>query len=394
MRGKVKNMKASIYLKTLKVVISVGLWFSVTSISSRAQVPIPSPTPTASPTPRPTPVPCAIEGLAEDGWVHIPPSKPGQVNVGVHGGNRRVTSSANYGGVQGEFSGLMNFSLGDLFVTESGKDTPTFVAGKNPNSNKPSVYLGGSGRGFEIDSGAVYEALSKDGLSPGWSVFTWVVIWRGSEKCGRWFQPRLATNRVANLNSIALGFRLTPDGKIILNSRGKNGESSSYFPAIQDIANKRPIFPDVLPDKNGQVFASTMTVKRIIALTQGSNSTLDNSYYRNVSFSKGQIQQWIPDGQGGAKLKAAEPWISGTHAYLPSNPIPEYEKGGVDGGPLFYVDSAKPWHRLSNGSNRPDSPLPSGVIKSRYEEEAVNINMLAAPTKIVPEPQATAKKTP
>lgn len=292
---------------------------------------------------------------------------PGQgFNGHDYGANRRVRTGSGYGGVLGTFS------------------EPTAMASDSVMADRkaiPNPYVGGglSGGSVEVDAGLKYypfpygTGATGFPMRPGWFGFVFVnnnSNYVGSENSlfmsngHRWRASR------GQLGSIDVAQWFGTDGSVNINIEA---DSNSPLPLK---------LPQVFPVNKGAIEAATMSnmfVKRVTAMTQpapgsmpgdGSRvqvdtATLDNSYFKGIRWSGGNLAQWI----GGTLV-----WLD------PGNPWPaaatDLAQSGIDvaqkdGKGNWIIDFGAPYARAANG----DTP----VNAARYRDETVHVSLLAPP---------------
>ena len=354
----------------------------------------------AAPTPKPTPKPASDPTLANAGWTipnPVPTPTPlpdgSQPRPGAYGANRIVFHLRGDAAAKGTFL-VPDFDMGTKFIadkhTTNDQGNPVFVAGKNPNMNKPTMYLGAQNDQFFFDSGLQYEALSKDGLDPGWSAVVNAKLFPKingkTETDSKWYQSIDADSRpqLPVGQPVDMELFITTDGAYNLSIK-TNGFS---FP-VEDADQDNPHTPNIYPRVTGPVNTSRIIARRVVGMTQASGFDTDGSYVRNGKFTGGMVKRWQPDGTVGDW----ENWSTGQdpgnpakgHIYQPRDYNQGHEKDGPQDGPIFIVNSQAPWNRTpdTTGEDRPDSIYPSAtVIHSRYYEETVDINLLSKPVGV------------
>lgn len=338
----------------------------------------------------------AADPVCPPDWIHdAPPAKEppkNKLGPGAFGANRRVNSPEGIGAVTGHFSDP-DFHIYLDPTKRAGAWKSDADPGQNPNSDKPTFYLGAEMPGaVQVDAGMQWEQFEMGSgtlhADQGWALVLFIhsSTW---PSCHLWKEPP-HRGPYKGLGDTQLVFQINPYGEIqLVANTDKAGQftifNKSYQAYWPRLSNSKLLTPG--PPVGYVKDLDKIIVKRVVGLTQRTNSVqrvfYDGTYMRNMTFSGGSVAQIHQHVSGDLSLDVWKDWSVEYKNGKPVNvanryaPTPQEHRNANSQYP-WGIDFNSPYKLNHNTGNDPHYSLSRVVQEKRYREETVNINLLPA----------------
>lgn len=329
---------------------------------------------------------------------------------GAFGVNRRVRSTTGIVGIVTRFTSPTSHNNPSEYEGKeySGVEYDVYVDGSNEQQTKPSFYIGLRGLGDdnqeqEIDAGIQWEYTTPVNPSGGWYKAGWsaFISWDHAPDFNNDGQQNRYTNvringqpwRESSLGDyVDLICQATPDGGVKLSVTTYSGnQSTKQFSFYWDDSHHNSGSNDsgyTIFDTNSSggithAAVNSMSVKRVVAITQQGAQQCDGSYMDNLVCQT---------------LSLATPSFDENYDFIP-------QWSPTSGWPLAYVDQDETEYTAGQDEDDPphwmvdfnfegiDKPINSGpedsngeyrseIVQARYDQETVSISLRTQPAHI------------
>lgn len=305
------------------------------------------------------------------------------------GANRRVRSIDGFVGIDTFFSPPSDFNVPAQYDKNN-----NYIDGSNANNSKPSFYVGMGNGSQEIDAGIQWEFETKQGGIKGWSAF---ISWDHGEdknhdgkKDGNKYTNPLMYGHSVRIPSFGGSFvdlkcQATPTGGVNLYVGTQSQVFSFYWDDSGHNSGDTPGYAIFETNSNGGITHSavnSMSVKRIVAITQQGANQNDGSYMKDV----GCNTLYLATPSFDENYKLVPQWSSTVG--WPITDVDQDETkyiSGYDEMLNWKVDfnfegMVVPEIRGPNDPHDPDGTYRDQPVQTRYNYESVSISLRKKPS--------------